>query len=49
MLAKKDSECLTDLKMLENIGVRILLCGTCVTHLGIKDEISVGGFSICML
>ncbi|MCX7857102.1 MAG: sulfurtransferase-like selenium metabolism protein YedF [Deltaproteobacteria bacterium] len=45
LLAKKDSECLTDLKMLENIGVRILLCGTCVTHLGIKDEISVGEIS----
>lgn len=36
------SECLEDLKKLEEAGVKIKTCGTCLDFYGIKDKLKVG-------
>ena len=42
-LTVEGSECLEDLKTLEEQGVEILTCGTCLDYHGIKDKLAVGG------
>ena len=36
------SECLNDLKTLEEHGVELMTCGTCLDYYGIKDKLAVG-------
>jgi selenium metabolism protein YedF len=38
----KDSAVLEDIKEIERSGVSILVCGACLTHLGLLEEKSVG-------
>ncbi len=38
-----DSEAIEDLKALEEAGVEIFTCGTCLDFYGIKDQLKVGG------
>jgi selenium metabolism protein YedF len=45
MLAKNDSPYLEHLVQLERMGVEILLCATCVSHLGIDGMTGAGIFS----
>ncbi|NBI06568.1 sulfurtransferase-like selenium metabolism protein YedF [Senegalia massiliensis] len=42
-LTVEGSECLEDLKTLEEAGVEILSCGTCLDYNNIADKLSVGG------
>lgn len=44
-LATEGSPLLTDLALLEDQGVRILLCGTCLAHYDLKDQVKVGEIS----
>jgi len=44
-LAVEGSAALEDLGRLESGGVRILLCGTCLGHFGLKDRVAVGEIS----
>ncbi|MCL5075772.1 MAG: hypothetical protein M1136_09045 [Chloroflexi bacterium] len=44
-LVAEGSWCLPHLKRLEDIGVEILACGTCVEYLELKDKIAVGKVS----
>jgi selenium metabolism protein YedF len=37
-----DSDALEDLKALEEIGIHILVCGTCLTHFNLLDKKQVG-------
>ena len=37
------SESLEDLKALEEQGVEIMTCGTCLDYYGIKDRLAIGG------
>lgn len=37
------SESVPDLKKLEDAGVEILTCGTCMNHYGLTDKLAVGG------
>lgn len=41
-LTIEGSESLNDLKALEEQGVEIMTCGTCLDYYGIKDKLSVG-------
>ena len=41
-LTIEGSECLDDLKPLEEQGVEIMTCGTCLDYYGIKDKLAVG-------
>lgn len=41
-LTNRDSTCLADLKKLQEKGVAIYTCGTCVDYYGIKDQVAVG-------
>lgn len=41
-LAIKKSEVITDLQGLEESGIKILVCGTCLTHFNLLDEKKVG-------
>jgi len=41
-LAVKSSEVLADLQALEASGIKILVCGTCLTHFNLLDEKQVG-------
>ncbi len=41
-LTIEGSECLEDLKNLEEQGVEIMTCGTCLDYYGIKDKLAVG-------
>lgn len=41
-LAVADSPCMEPLKELENNGVSILVCGTCLEHFGLTDKRGVG-------
>lgn len=41
-LAEKNSEVIDLIRELENKGVEIILCGTCVDHFGIGDNIGAG-------
>ena len=38
----KDSQILEELKELEALGVVILVCGACLTHLGLMDDKVIG-------
>ena len=42
-LTVEGSENLEDLKTLEEQGVEILTCGTCLDYYGIKDQLAIGG------
>lgn len=42
-LSVKGSASLNDLIALEQAGVKIMTCGTCLNHFGIADELGVGG------
>ena len=44
-LAAKGSAVLEDLRSLEAQGVRILLCGTCLGHFGLKGDVAAGEIS----
>ncbi len=37
------SESLADLRKLEDAGVEILTCGTCLNHYGLSEKLAVGG------
>lgn len=41
-LAVEGSESVEDLKNLENAGVKIQSCGTCLKHYGLSDKLKVG-------
>lgn len=41
----QQSDMIEDLKLLENQGVEILSCGTCLNHYGLQDQLLVGGVS----
>lgn len=41
----EESDMIEDLKLLENQGVEILSCGTCLNHYGLQDHLLVGGVS----
>lgn len=42
-LTTEGSETLKDIRALEQAGVEILTCGTCMNHYGIQDKLAVGG------
>ncbi len=44
-LAVKDSPVLDDLQQLAQVGVDILVCGTCVNYFGLGDQIAAGHIS----
>lgn len=44
-LTAEGSEVLQDLKALEEGGVEILVCGTCLNYFGLKDKVAVGQVS----
>jgi selenium metabolism protein YedF len=41
-LTVRESEVLDDLKKLEDVGVSILVCGTCLNYFGITGDLAVG-------
>lgn len=41
-LTTEGSESLKDIRALEEAGVEILTCGTCMNHYGIQDKLAVG-------
>ena len=44
-LTVQGSEVLEDLKQLENAGVQLLICGTCLNYFEIKDKLAAGTVS----
>ncbi len=44
-LTTQDSNILEDLKDMEEAGVEIVSCGTCLDFYGLKDDLKVGSFS----
>jgi selenium metabolism protein YedF len=44
-LTLKDSECLKEIKMLNEKGSEILVCGTCLNFFNVKDKLAVGKIS----
>ena len=42
-LTVEGSESLEDLKVLEEQGVEIMTCGTCLDYYGIRDRLAIGG------
>jgi selenium metabolism protein YedF len=44
-LAVEGSPVVGQLRQLEELGVEVLVCGTCLTHFGIKDKLAVGSVS----
>jgi len=44
-LAVEGSPVLEQVRQLEELGVRVLVCGTCLNHFGIKDKLAVGSVS----
>jgi len=44
-LAVEGSPVLDQLRQLEGVGVRVLVCGTCLNHFGITDRLAVGSVS----
>ena len=44
-LAVKDSPVIDDLQQLAQVGVDILVCGTCVNYFGLGDQIAAGHIS----
>jgi selenium metabolism protein YedF len=47
-LAMKQSPVCSSLSELEEMGTRIVLCGTCIDHFGLQYEIGVGMISNMM-
>ncbi|MDI6786177.1 MAG: sulfurtransferase-like selenium metabolism protein YedF [bacterium] len=41
-LSTEGSDVLESLKKLENLGIKILSCGTCLDYYGLKDKLKVG-------
>jgi selenium metabolism protein YedF len=41
-LAVQGSPVLEQIRQLEELGVQVLVCGTCLNHFGIKDQLAVG-------
>jgi hypothetical protein len=41
-LASEGSELLTHLRDLENLGVELLSCGTCLDFFGLKEKLKAG-------
>jgi selenium metabolism protein YedF len=44
-LAMKESPVCSSLSELEELGIRIMLCGTCIDHYGLQFDIGVGMIS----
>lgn len=44
-LAVEGSGALEQLRQLEQLGCEVLVCGTCLSHFGIKDQLAVGRIS----
>jgi len=44
-LAVEGSPVLAQIRQLEELGVQVLVCGTCLSHFGIKDKLAVGSVS----
>jgi len=44
-LTVEDSAVLDSIRNLENGGVQILSCGTCLNHFGLKEKLEVGEVS----
>jgi len=44
-LAVEGSLVLEQVRQLEQMGVQVLVCGTCLNHFGIKDKLAVGSVS----
>lgn len=44
-LAVEGSPVLEQIRQLEDLGVQVLVCGTCLNHFGIKDKLAVGSVS----
>jgi selenium metabolism protein YedF len=44
-LAVEGSPVLEQLRQLEQLGVRVLVCGTCLDHFGARDRLAAGGAS----
>ncbi len=45
ILGRKDSEVIEQLKDLERMGVALFLCGTCINHYSLQEEIKIGTVS----
>lgn len=45
LLAEKESACAEDLKLIEERGAEILICGTCADYYKITDTVSAGKIS----
>ena len=41
-LTTKESNVINSLKILESKGAKIASCGTCLDHLGLRDELLIG-------
>ncbi|MBK9391057.1 MAG: sulfurtransferase-like selenium metabolism protein YedF [Bacteroidetes bacterium] len=44
-LGRKESSVIEQLKDLERMGVTLFLCGTCINHYSLKEEITIGNVS----
>ena len=44
-LAARGSPVLDQIRQLEQVGATVLVCGTCLRHFGIQDELAVGSVS----
>lgn len=44
-LAVEGSPVLEQIRQLEQVGVQVLVCGTCLNHFGLQDRIAVGSVS----
>ncbi|MBN1655647.1 MAG: sulfurtransferase-like selenium metabolism protein YedF [Deltaproteobacteria bacterium] len=44
-LAVEGSPVLEQIRQLEQLGVQVLVCGTCLNHFGIRDKLAVGSVS----
>lgn len=44
-LAVQDSPVLEQIRHLEQIGARVLVCGTCLNYFGLKEKLAVGSIS----
>lgn len=44
-LAVEGSVVLAQVRQLEELGVQVLVCGTCLNHFGIQDKLAVGSVS----
>jgi selenium metabolism protein YedF len=44
-LAVEGSPVLGQIRQLEELGAEVLVCGTCLNHFGIEDQLAVGSVS----